>query len=110
MTNKKLANHVFLTLCEITLSLYTNRNTTTHSIYCKLFGERLESSKLTKADINDLTIMIRLLKKVYGFSDIEGMNYIHQYYADKAYLRCEKIVVLTNKLVPNKSALLISLR
>lgn len=94
-------NHIYLIICEVTLSLYKETNFVTHSSYCKMMSHYMIDGKLTNRDISHISKIISILEKVFSISDVEASKYVKKFFIEGKYLKFEGVVNSLKVFYPN---------
>jgi len=96
-SNTKYTNHIFLTICEITLSLHKTTKFSSHTAYLQYFSECFKHNDLNLNFKNHLFVLITNLNKLFYLTDEQSMEFIDKFLNDKDMLKFQKVVNLTNE-------------
>ncbi len=87
-------NHIYLTICEVTLKTYRGTNYQTYLAYCKGMLNTLGSDTISTRDKRDLLAIYEFLEPIFSLNINETGKHIVDYFAltDERLLAFEKAV------------------
>ena len=104
-------NHVYMIICEVTLTLYLESYCSNYLSYCILFGNSLEHDTLSPRQSIHFTKVDAVLVRLFNMSVVERNNYFIDYFLLKKYLVFElpvrlmiKVNTHNNKLIDSSSS------
>lgn len=96
----KFDNHVYMTICEITIVLAKNTRYATYSSYCEGMRDSIKDGYLDSREKDHIVNITKALEVVYSFTTDEINNYIIDCFDTNQWLRFERPVKLTKKYFP----------
>ena len=98
----KYENHIYLTICEVSLETYKKSVFLTYVNYCRNMGRSLESELLTTSQNKDLIKIMDMLDIIFTLNTEDTGKYICDYFNQDLMkiLEFEKCVKLTQELFP----------
>jgi hypothetical protein len=87
--------HVFLKICEISLTLLHKSIYVTYHGYCRGMSNGIKDKSLTRLMNGDLIVIIDRLKFIFGFDDATALKYVTLFFGSNAVLNFERAVRLT---------------
>lgn len=96
----KFDNFVFMSICEVTLSIYSQTLYTSYSSYCKGILRSLRSGVLSNVEKRHIIAIYAELEIIYGFETAEANEYIIRYFESNRHEEFELVVRETKMLFP----------
>lgn len=95
---KKFDNHIFMTICEVTLKLYKETRFSTHVNYCGHFSFLIKNNEVRGVYLNHINKITEVLSKIFGMTDDKISFYIYDYFTLNKCKIFENSVLLNNML------------
>lgn len=98
----KYKNHIYLTICEVSLETYKKSVFLTYVNYCRNMARSIESELLTTSQNKDLIKIMDMLDIIFTLSTEDTGQYIYEYFNQDLMkiLEFEKSVKITQELFP----------
>lgn len=99
-------NHVYMIICEVTLTLYLDTYCSNYQAYCSLFGKNLEYDTLSPHQAKQFIQVDEVLFKLFNMNNIERNKYFIDYFLLKKYVVFEVPVRLMVKINTHNTKLI----
>lgn len=96
----KLDNYIYLTICEISMDLYSKTKFSTYTNYCRTMSKSIETADLDKREMSDMMRIVYMLGLIYGLDTNTSVNYIRNYFKSDRCGDFQKCVLMTKKCFP----------
>jgi hypothetical protein len=97
---KKIESFIFLSICEITVKNYKKTNYLTYINYCNLFRVSINDKSLSAKETQQLISILDYLKKIYGLTDVESIDYILKFLESDNILDYQRCVEMMEVFYP----------
>ncbi len=94
----KYRNHIFLTICEVSLDCFEKSVYLSYVNYCRHMNICLKNGDISGKQKNDILKIVAELDLVYSMNDEETNNYILDFFGSNVIHLFEKSVRLTKSL------------
>ncbi len=89
---QKFDNYVYLSICEITYKIYKSSHFMTYINYCKTLKVSIETNSIDNKETAQIIKVFNYLSKIYGFSDIESLDYLKKFLKLDTLIEFQKCV------------------
>jgi hypothetical protein len=106
MSKKIYDNYVYMTICDVTLSMYKKTGYTTHLNFCKtLKASFMDTTNfgVYKYQNELINLITSALERIYCMDDETMGNYIIDYFNEEKYLIFESLVLTEKHFFPNST-------
>ena len=100
----KFHNHVYMTICEVTLTLYKDTGFSSHFGYCINMYMCMKDGNLSKKQMEHICKIADVLDLVFSMNNKTTGEYISDYFSLEKYKIFQPIVLQTNEYFPNAMA------
>lgn len=100
---KKFDNFIYYTICEMCLDLIKETNFSTFDGYCRGMKTAIELKNMGGKQMSHLSTIADMLVKIYGITEIEVGEYLHDFFWDRKDKIFVKPVLMMNEFFPECS-------
>lgn len=77
---EKYEYFIFLTICEVSSSTFSQSKFVTYTNYCNMMAKSLETPPLDNREMSDIMRIVLKLGLVYDFDILTSIEYIKKYF------------------------------
>jgi hypothetical protein len=99
-------NHVYMIICEVTLTLYLESYCSDYQSYCRIFGENLKHDTLSPRQSSHYLTIDSILEKLFNMGVAERNKYFIDYFLLRKYVIFEIPVRLMVKVNTHNTKLI----
>jgi hypothetical protein len=96
----KFENFIYLSICDITMSMFKKTKFMTYINYCRSMHDSIINNNLSKIERDNLIAIVNHLKLLYNLDDDEIINHITNYFISDKVVEMQKIIMLTKEIFP----------
>ncbi len=96
----KLDNYIYLTICEISMDLYSKTKFSTYTNYCRTMSKSIETADLDKREMSDMMKIVYMLGLIYGLDTNTSVDYIRNYFKSDRCNEFQKCILSMRTCFP----------